>query len=401
MAFVVTRADSIGGANVHVRDMARWLQHHGHEVLVLSGGRGPFEQMLSDAGVTHRSVPSLGRALRPDRDVIAAWDLAAALRAFRPEVLSLHTAKAGALGRLVAPSLGLRPLYTPHGWSFAAGVPPAQARRYRALERWLARLPGLIVDVCEHDRHLALTAGVGRIEQHVVVHNGMPERPELPQARPDGHPVRLVMVARFEEQKDHATLLHALARVRREAASQPAPQGAPACAQEGDPTWSSEWQLDLVGDGPGRNAVEALTARLGLASQVRFTGATLDVAPRLAQAQVFVLASHWEGFPRSILEAMRAGLPVVASDVGGVREAVEDSVTGVVCAHADATDLAAGIGRLLRDAHLRRRMGAAGRERYLTRFTFEHMAAATLPLYHQLVRRARPERAAAGTSAPR
>ena len=398
---MVTRADAIGGANVHVRDMACWLQRHGHEVLVLSGGRGPFEAMLADAGVAHRSLPSLARVLRPERDAIAAWHLAAAVRAFRPDVLSLHTAKAGALGRLVAPGLGLRPLYTPHGWSFAPGVPPAQARRYRRLERWLAHLPGLIVNVCEHDRRLALAAGVGRAEQHVVVHNGMPERPDVPPARAGGRPARLVMVARFEEQKDHATLLHALARLRNEAASRQASDSAPTGAPEDGLAWATDWQLDLVGDGPGRSAVEALADRLGLTPQVRFGGATLDAAPHLAQAQVFVLSSRWEGFPRSILEAMRAGLPVVASDVGGVREAVEDGVTGFVCAPSDAAGLAAGLSRLLRDARLRERFGAAGRERYLARFTFERMAAAMLPLYRQLARPARAARPKAGTSAPR
>ena len=345
--------------------MASWLRHHGHDVVVLSGGHGPFEQMLADAGLHHRPLRSLGRALRPDRDAIAAWQLRAALRTWRPDVLSLHTAKAGALGRLVAPTLGLRPLYTPHGWSFAAGVEPTQASRYRAMERMLATLPSLIVNVCEHDRRLALEAGVGRAAQHVMVHNGMPERPGLPLARPAYQPVQVVMVARFEAQKDHATLVRALARL----------------------DLSTPWRLTLIGDGPLRAATEDLATQLGIRERVRFTGALLDVAHELARAQLFALTTHWEGFPRSVLEAMRAGLPVLASDVGGVREAVVDGRTGLATPPGDVAANSDALRHLLTRPELRARMGAAGRARYLEHFTLDRMARQTLLLYEGVARR--------------
>ena len=372
VAFVVTRSDAVGGANVHVRDLAAWLRAQGHEALVACGGQGPFLDLLEHAGVPYRSLPALGRALRPERDAAAAWQLTRALRRWQPSVLSLHTAKAGALGRLVAPALGLRPLYTPHGWAFAEGVPPREAHRYRVLERWLARLPGVIVNVCERERALALAAGVGRPQQHVVVHNGMPERPEVPLARPGHTPARLVMVARFEHQKDHTTLLRALARVPAEHA----------------------WELALIGDGPGRAGTDALAAELGLRARVRFLGALPDVAAELAHAQVLLLITHWEGFPRSILEGMRAGLPVLASAVGGVHEAVVDGVTGFLTAPADVPATTAALTRLLADPALRERLGAAGRARYAERFTFARMALETLPLYRRVARPAHRGRTA-------
>ncbi len=362
VAFVVARSDAVGGANIHVRDMAAWLRARGHEALVACGGRGPFLDLLDQADVPYRSLPALGRALRPDRDAAAACQLARALRRWRPDVLSLHSSKAGALGRIVAPTLGLRPLYTAHGWAFTEGVPARAARRYRALERWLARLPGVIVNVCEHERVIALAAGVGRAGDHTVVHNGVPERPDVPPAQPGREPARLAMVARFEAPKDHATLFQALARLDA----------------------GLSWHLTLLGDGPGRPQAEALTARLGLRERVQFLGAVSDVAPELARAQALVLTSRWEGFPRSILEAMRAGLPVVASAVGGVHEAVSDGVTGFVTAPTDVAANAAALARLLADPRLREQMGEAGRARYLERFTFERMATATLGLYHTL-----------------
>ena len=374
VAFVVTRSDSVGGASIHVRDLARWLRARGDDAHVLVGGTGPYTELLDDADVPFTCVAALQRELRPGRDLRAAAELLSALRRLRPDVLSLHTAKAGALGRLVAPLARLRPLYTPHGWAFTSGVPEAEARRYRRLERWLARWPGQIVNVCAFERDVALVAGVGRADQHMVVHNGVPERPDVPLATPEGGPAcncaHLVMVARFEPQKDHGTLLRALALVGRDA----------------------DWRLSLVGDGPLRAAIEALAIDLGLAHRVRFVGALTDVAPTLAAAQLFVLATRWEGFPRSILEAMRAGLPVIASRVGGVHEAVEDGVSGLLTEPGDVAGMAAALRRMLERPVLRATMGAEGRTRYLAEFTFDRMAATMLDVYRRHARAARAQR---------
>ena len=366
VAYVVTRSDQVGGANVHVRDLARWLRADGHEAKVWVGGSGPFLDLLQEADVPFDVVPSLQREVRPAADVAAALRLLRGLRRWRPDVLSLHTAKAGALGRWIAPAVGAATLYTAHGWSFAPGVPEPEARRHLRFERWLARMPGLIVDVCEHDRALAVRAGVGRDDRHVVVHNGMPDRPDVATACPERQPPRLVMVARFEAQKDHATLFRALASF--------------------DPT--SSWSLTLIGDGHGRGSASGLAGHLGIGDRIEWTGALPDVAPALATAQAFVLASHWEGFPRSILEAMRAGLPVVASDVGGTREAVIDGETGYVVPPGDVKALADALGRLIAAPDLRARMGSAGRRRFVQQFTFERMASRTLALYLQVSGRA-------------
>ena len=384
IAFVTARADAVGGASVHVRDMARWLRTQGHEAHALTGAAGPYLDLLRDAEIPTVALSALGRELHPLHDTRAAAQLYAALRRLRPDVLSLHSSKAGALGRVVAPLLGLRPLYTPHGWAFTTGVPEREARRYRRIERLLARLPGPIVNVCDYERELALAAGVGRPDDHLVIHNGMPDRPELPLADPARSPPHVVMVARFEAQKDHATLLRALALL---------PETVP-------------WRLSLVGDGPLRGAAVALAGTLAIDDRVRFPGALKDVAATLAEAQLLVLATRWEGFPRSVLEAMRAGLPVVASRVGGVHEAIEDGVHGLLVPPGDVDALATALTRMLERPDLRAALGSAGRARFLSRFTFARMADATFEAYQRVARGAvaaggRAERPVSGARARR
>ncbi len=140
-----------------------------------------------------------------------------------------------------------------------------------------------------------------------------------------------------------------------------------------------------MGDGPRQAAVERRARELGLADRVPFRGHRDDVARRLARAQLFVLASRWEGFPRSILEAMRAGLPVVATDVGGVSESVAHGETGRLVPPGRPGELAGALEGLLASPDLRRSMGRAGRARYEERFTFDRMFEETLRVYEEVL----------------
>jgi glycosyltransferase involved in cell wall biosynthesis len=142
----------------------------------------------------------------------------------------------------------------------------------------------------------------------------------------------------------------------------------------------------LLGDGPLREALEKQAAGLGMGGAVRFPGHRTDARALLAAADVFALPSRHEGMPLAALEAMEAGLPVVATRVIGSEEVVEDGVTGALVRPADPTALGEALGRLLADPDLRRRQGAAGRRRYLAGFTRERMARDTAALYEAALR---------------
>ena len=137
----------------------------------------------------------------------------------------------------------------------------------------------------------------------------------------------------------------------------------------------------LLGDGPLREALEKRAAGLGVGGAVRFPGHRTDARQLLAAADVFVLPSRHEGMPLVAIEAMEAGLAVVATRVIGSEEVVEDGVTGALVRPADPAALAAALGLLLADAGRRRRQGAAGRRRYLACFTRERMARDTAAVY--------------------
>lgn len=170
------------------------------------------------------------------------------------------------------------------------------------------------------------------------------------------------MIGRFTPQKDHAALLRALAGQSH-----------------------LGWDLDLIGDGPRRADIVALATALGVADRVHFLGARNDVTAILGRADIYALVSHWEGFPRSILEAMRAGLPVVASDVGGVAEAVQPGKTGFLVPADDGQVLAARLELLIKDRQLRQALGSAGRRSYDENFHFELMFDHTMDVYKSII----------------
>lgn len=361
IAYVITRADAVGGASIHVRDMARFLLERGHRVKVFLGGEGPVTRQLEAAGVAFHPLACLRRRIAPLHDLRAVAELAGELKRFQPDLVSLHTAKAGFLGRLAAPRIGAPALYTPHGWAFGERFPFLSRSAFLLAERMMAQRARTILCVCRYERELALARGVGTAALLRVVYNGVHDIARGLWADPAGEPVRIASVARLDAPKDPATLLEALAALA-----------------------GRSWELDLVGGGPMEPGLRRLARRLGIEARVHFHGYQPDPAPILARAQIFVLSSRAEGFPRSILEALRAGLPVVASRVGGVPEAVAEGENGLLVPPGEAPPLAAALGRLAGDPDLRRRLGAQARRFYEDRFRFERMAGELLSLYQEL-----------------
>ena len=358
--YVITRGDTIGGAQMMVRDLVFGTIQRGHEAVVVTGVPGPLTEQLAERGIDVRICPGMLRKIQPLHDLRAVRALIELIREIRPDLVSTHSSKAGIVGRVAAWRAGVPAMFTAHGWAFTGGVAQPKRTIYRLIERATERLADRIVCVSDYDRDLAIRGGMSA-DRIVTIHNALPDVDPSLRARPSaGDPVRLVKIARFQEPKDHETLFRAL-------------------------TTLPEVEVDLVGDGPDMDEAKALAERLRLGPRVHFLGERLDVPEILARSHIFVLCSRWEGFPRSTLEAMRAGLPVVVSNVGGAPEAITDGVTGFLVNPQDREHLAERLRDLVRSPDLRRKMGRAGRDRYEAEFTFETMLDRTLALQEQIV----------------
>jgi glycosyltransferase involved in cell wall biosynthesis len=352
---LITLAE-VGGAQTYVASLLPALADR-FDVAVAAHGPGPLRDAAADAGVRFIPLKHVRRPISPWRDVAGLVELVRLLRRERPDILHASSSKAGLLGRLAAHATGVPiRIFTVHGWAFAAHSGLASSL-YRWADRLVRPLTTMTVCVSENDRTAGIRAGTCRAERTVLIRNAV-SLDETPRARHERVRPLLVSVGRLKAPKDFGTLMRALALL---------PAGS--------------FEALIVGEGPDRAVLEAELRRLRLEDRVRLAGEREDVPALLADADVFVLSSRSEGLPVSVLEAMAAELPVVASRVGGVPELLVDGKTGFLVTPASPPDLAAALARLIGDRDLRRRFGAVGRVRAETRFNQNSFRRAHLELY--------------------
>ncbi|WP_348269437.1 glycosyltransferase family 4 protein [Edaphobacter paludis] len=355
---LIAVSNYIGGDQAHVIELVSGLIARGHHCIVLLGpSDGTFQERLTQLGIEVKVLPSLYKPIHLLRDARAFCELIFVLRRIRPDLIAAHTSKAGFLGRSAGRLLGIPSVFTPHGWSIVDRASGRISRGYRILERIAGRLGSRVIAVSKNEQVIGRANRLAPSENIFVVYNGIADIVEQP--RPTGADCPIIlMIARFQKQKDQATLLRALARLK-----------------------DHSWQLQFVGGGPLLQEVRGLAASLGIVDRVAFLGERTDTQTLLANADIFVLSSHWEAFPISTVEAMRAGLPVIVSDVGGASEAVIEGSTGFVVPKMRDDLMAQSLATMLSDAALRERLGRNGRALFLNRFTLDPMIDATLGVY--------------------
>jgi L-malate glycosyltransferase len=363
---VVLHSMPVAGAEMLAAEIARRLRGEVCSIFFCLDRVGPLGEQLQSEGF---EVLSLGR--RPGRDWRVAWRLARAADARRVELLHAHLYSPFFYAALARQLSWMRPkvILTEHGRPYPDAIAPLR----RAVNRLLLdRCAAAVNAVCRYSAlGLCRNDGFrgGRIE---VIDNGIdvdryaapPDRADL-RRRLGLDPARryVAHVARLFPVKDQATLLRAFARV------------APA---------RPDVDLLIAGDGPLRGELEKQAADSGLTGRVRFLGVRSDVPDLLRSADAFALTSVSEAASLTLIEAMAAGLPIVATDVGGNPELVRPDREALLVPRGDDGATAAALGRLLDDRELAARLGSAARARAHEKFRLERTVEAYRRLYRRL-----------------
>jgi glycosyltransferase involved in cell wall biosynthesis len=340
---------------------------------VIANGNGPFLDAARRIGCHTHICPSLVRPIRPWSDFSAYRELRDMLARLEIRIVHTHSSKPGFLGRLAAKAAGVKAIvHTVHGYPFDETTRWPWKSIYVAAERKAGKYADRLVVVNEEEREKAVRYRLCDPGKIVKITNGTPDAErdyganhsrllELTGFPPDSKITGLV--GRLWDQKNVRMFLRAAKLTLNQV---------PAA------------KFVLIGDGPDLPALKLYAGELKVLNAVSFAGWRNDARELMGGLDVFAQTSLWEGCSLSMLEAMARGLPIVSTNVRGVKELVSDGDTGLMAELGDADAFAASMVRLLTDSEYANKLGSAAKARQRKEFSFSAYIGAYLKLYQEL-----------------
>lgn len=371
---VITQLE-LGGAQRSTLALLECLDRRRFAPTLLSSDGWLTRSARQIPGLPVELWPGLRRAIHPLADAMTLARLVAFIRRGRYQIVHTHSSKAGVLGRWAA-RLAKTPVvvHTIHGFGFHPFQRALVQRCYQFLERRTSRITDGLIAVSQRDRETGLRLGIGHPERYRIIRYGIAREAFGRRTGTTSSLRRMIgldpdrpvvgTVACLKPQKAPLDFLRACRLIR---------QRVP------------EAQFVLIGDGVLRPQVERCRTRWGLQDALHLLGWRDDVPALLPALDVFVLASRWEGLPIACLEALAAGVPVVATAAGGTPELIEHGRNGWLVPVAQPERLAQAVVSLLRDPEARRGMSQAASGSLNGEYTVDRMVAETERWYEQLL----------------
>jgi len=374
---------NVGGPALHVAYLTEGLADRGYDTTLVTGslahGEESMSQVAENRGARIVMLPHLARDISLLNDALAVFRLAELIRKERPQILHTHTAKAGFVGRIAALLAGnARPpivVHTFHGHVLRGYFNPFVTLGFRTLERWLASGTTKLIAVSPEVRDDLVRLGVAPQEKFAVIRLGI----ELGERVGGGDDVRRETRRQLGIGPD-AFVVGWVGRMTAVKRTDDVLRAFRELLDRDVDAW-----LCLVGDGPDRAHMERRAHELGIARRCLFVGYQDDVAPYYEAIDALLLPSVNEGTPVSVIEALAAGRPAVATRVGGVPDVVRDGVDGFLADVGDASTLADRLAELARDPERRAEMGREGREHVVQRYAVDRLVDDVDRLYRELL----------------
>ena len=356
-----------GGAERHILNLARTVDPRAVEITVCCLFSAPFAGIATGAGIRAFAVP-----MRHRFDFGVVKKLAEKIREGGFGLIHTHGVRANLLGRLAARQVGQKKVITTVHSLLERDYPGFFSSLANGLvERSTRSLTDHFITVSQGLKD-KLVAGDVPADKITVIYNGIVPEEFSPPVEPGAalqemgfapHTPVVGIVARLHEVKGHRYFLEAAREVL---------------------TARPDTRFVVVGDGPCRSALQEMACRLEIAGQVTFTGFVKDVRPLMSGLTLLVVSSLWEGFGLTAVEAMALGVPVVATEVGGLPEVVLHGETGMLVPPANTPALAKGILWMLDHPEATMEMAEKGRKSVLERFSAPVMARRTEELYRRV-----------------
>ena len=374
--YVITQGE-LGGAQVYVQTLAKAGKSFGNEIIVATNKNNDkyLRSMLEASSIKIWPLEHLVQPISPWQDILAIFELAKLYQNTKPNIIHLNSSKAGVIGTLAAilariNGIKFRLIYTAHGWVFNEPMSRFKQWFYIFLESFTAIFKDKIICVSQYDRQIGLERKIAPSGKLVAIHNGIATDEIKFLARADScntlgltesnDGLILGTISNFYPAKGLVYLLPALKILL--------DQGV-------------DCHLVIIGEGALRSEIEKQIQNLKLTGRVILAGRKNNAPQYLKAFDIAVIASVKEGLPYFPLEAMAAGLPMVATRVGGLPEIIIDNETGLLAEPANANSLAEKIRLLAENKNLRQDFGQAGLARVIKDFSQKEMIEQTFAVY--------------------
>jgi glycosyltransferase involved in cell wall biosynthesis len=394
--YLITQSE-FGGAQRYVFDLASNLKSHCQLAVALGeqGKNGKLAKLLQENQIQFFTLPHLKRSISPINDLLAMLEIAKLIKQYQPDIIHLNSSKISILGSLavflirifairgIRINSRIRIIYTVHGWVFNEPLPLPLKWFYLYAEKFAARFKHKIICVSEHDQRLALKHRLAPAEKLVTIHNGLApinfySRDEAKKMLPSPVSGLRSPVSGLRSPVS-SLLIGSLGHLYKTKGYEYFVEAASILIS------SIQYPVSfiIIGEGGERKKLENLIAKYNLQNNFLLTGSIDDAAKLLPALDIYACSSVKEGLPYSILEAMRAGLAIVAANVGGVPEMIENNKTGLLTKPADPQDLAEKIKTLLDNKTLVQELGQRAQTRVAIQFSLEKMLEQTEKVYNE------------------
>jgi glycosyltransferase involved in cell wall biosynthesis len=367
---------NVGGPAIQAISLNRDLNNDEFESTLVYGAVSPgeaditkFPGMEVERGIL---LPGLGRELHPLKDISTLLTLIKIIRRERPYIIHTHTAKAGAVGRVAGVLCGVPVIiHTFHGHVLHGYFSPLKTFVFKMIEKVLAAFTTRIITISPAQKaEIQSLLGVNENKFAIVPLGFNLEKFEKCKERSRGEfraaiaaapqDIVIVIVGRIVPIKNHALFLNA----------------AKLLLEKHD-----NLKFAVVGGGELQEQSELLARELGISDRVVFAGWWSEIEKVYADADITALTSDNEGTPVCLIESLSSGVPVVSTDVGGVRDVVKDGESGFLVPKGDAAAFAASVAKLIESPALRTRMGTAGKEDAIVRYSYKRLSSDIVSLY--------------------
>lgn len=356
--YIVTKSD-LGGVTKYLLEIVTHLPQD-YEPFFIMSKEGYFSEELKKIGLEKNVlfVPMTNSILDIAQHIKSNLETLKIIYKIKPDVIHCNSTTGGIVGRICG-ALSFTPvIFTAHGWAFTDGISKGKQRFYKILETLLASITKKIICVSEYDRQIALKVMPFFKNKFITIHNGISDiSEEFKKKEFSKDELKIVMISRFCPQKDPYTLINAVNELNKEGLN---------------------IELDLYGYGQELQQVLDLIQNSGC-SNIQYKGEISDVTPILKNYDVYSLITNWEGLPIGIIEAMRAGLPILVSDVGGNSECVKDN--GYLVKRQDVEDCKKQIKKLYDKRENLPQLGQNSRKLFEDEFTNKKMIDETFSLH--------------------